>query len=133
MKIKLSECDIRKNYESLVVERIVKKSKKEYSLFFGDYELLFLPETDSDKEYLKKIFNKENSLWNLNPKIGITIKKNNKIFLDGEYEVSEFIEEGDYKGALEIHVVSRHLEEFRIYIIPESHESISKIFEKIFE
>jgi len=133
MKIEFSECNRMKPHESLIVRNIRKRSEKEYSIVFGEYELLFIPEKDSDKQYLRKIFNNEDFSWTLNLDITIVVKKNNELFLKGKYEVSEFIEEGDYKGSLEIHVISGPSEEFKVYIIPESHENISKIFNKIFE
>jgi hypothetical protein len=133
MKIELSECNLNKEYESFIVKDIRRKSENEYSIIFGEYELSFLPKEDSDKRYLKKIFNDKDFLLDRAPNITISIKKRGSQFLEGRYEVSEFIEEGNYKGTLEIHVVPGPSEEFRVYIIPEAHESIPEIFDKIFK
>ncbi len=92
----------------------------------------YLFQKKSDIDFLKKIFHDEFFFGDCNPEIKILLKKKGVLFREGSYEVSEFIEEGDYKGVLEIHVVPGPSEEFRIYIIPEVHESIPKIFGKIF-
>jgi hypothetical protein len=133
MKIELSEYDGERMgiYESSIVKKIKKISEKEFSIVFGEYELLFIPENNSDIKFLKNIFYGEFSL-ETNPRIRILLKKKNFLFRKGIYEVSEFIEEGGKKGTLEIHVATGPSEEFRIYIIPESHENIPKIFDKIF-
>ncbi len=54
MKIELSECNSNKKYEPLIVKEIRKKSDKEYSIFFGEYELLFIPKK------IRYRFSKEN-------------------------------------------------------------------------
>lgn len=136
MKIELSEYTTLKPYKPLIVKEIRKNSEREYSIIFGEYELLIRLNKNSDIEKLKRIFNKEFSLESWNSEISFLVKKNDKSFLEGKYEDSEFIEEeGHYKGTLEFHIVdnSSGRSKFKIYIIPEDNENMSMIFDKIFK
>ena len=120
------------NHLESIVEDVKKKSEKEYSLSFGEYELVFTLESGSDKQYLKRVFMGEYMTGGGNPKIGIFINKKGTLLMQGMYETSEFIEEGRLRGTLEIHVAGGSQKEFKIYLIPEVYENIPKIFSKIF-
>ena len=102
---------------------------KEYSMKFGEYELIFIPKSKKDIESLKKRFLDIFDPFS-HPNMTVILKKDNKIILKGKYAYREFAEEGPLKGAIEIHIESK--DPFKIYLMPESQENLEQIFDKIF-
>jgi len=140
MKIELSEYDGESKgkrmgiYESQIVTEY-KKKVNEYSIIFGEYELVFIPETSEDITHFCEEFMDNFIFPEHNPNVRVLLKKNGKLIREGKYTYGEFHKDtikGKYDGVLSIHIETSDHHEYDIYFLPEPNETLLQIFDKIF-